>query len=350
MKNHFSGKITKLSVSFVLMLLISVFFCYAQEKIQLKIASLAPSRSPWDIQLKELAQEWYEITDGTVSVTFYDAMSLGGEKSVLQKLNPPRPGQKPPLDGAVLSTVGLNEMAPAARLYTLSIPFLIRSQAELDKVLDTYGDSLLKEFNAKGFNVIAWTNVGWLSFYTKDPYSDLKTLSKIKLASAGIDSPVLGETFRAAGLTVEDIQASKILRSLKSTGGVRGFFAVHMYAYVTGFYKAISYAMNTKMCPVMAGLVISNSAWNRIPEKYKPEMIAAVDRIKQKLNNSLDESDAMYVARMEKEGITMINPTPEELAAWERDFGKAVEAVNKKVPDAFDMDLFRKIKALLKRD
>lgn len=341
---------SRISTVFALIFLISGLSCYGQEKIQLKIASLAPSRSPWDIQLKELAQEWYEITDGTVSVTFYDVMSLGGEKSVLQKLNPPRPGQKPPLDGAVLSTVGLNEMAPEARIYTLSIPFLIRSQEELDKVLDTYGEDLLEEFDANGFNVIAWTNVGWLSFYTKDPYKDLSTLSEIKLASAGIDSPVLGETFRAAGLTVEDIQTSKILQSLKSSSGVRGFFAVHMYAYVTGFYKSINYALNTKMCPVMAGFVISNSSWNKIPEKYKPEMIAAVERIKQNLNDSLDESDAMYVSRMEKEGVTMINPTPEELAVWEGDFAEAVEAVNRKVPDAFDMDLFRKIKDLLERN
>ena len=211
-------------------------------------------------------------------------------------------------------------------------------------------EDLLEEFDANGFNVIAWTNVGWLSFYTKDPYKDLSTLREIKLASAGIDSPVLGETFRAAGLTVEDIQTSKILQSLKSSSGVRGFFAVHMYAYVTGFYKSINYALNTKMCPVMAGFVISNSSWNKIPEKYKPEMIAAVERIKQNLNDSLDESDAMYVSRMEKEGVTMINPTPEELAVWEGDFAEAVEAVNRKVPDAFDMDLFRKIKDLLERN
>ena len=50
---------------FILCLLLAgtVLACAAQERVQLKIASLAPARSPWDIQLKELAQEWYEITD-----------------------------------------------------------------------------------------------------------------------------------------------------------------------------------------------------------------------------------------------------------------------------------------------
>lgn len=351
MKTHNTTRMkrkTAVFAVFVCLFLTAGVFVSAQERIQLKIASLAPPRSPWDIQLKELAQKWYEITNGAVTVTFYDATSLGGEKSVLQKLNPPRPGQKPPLDGAVLSSVGLNEMAPDVHIYTLSIPFLIQNQGELDRVLDEFGDELLAEFDAKGFTVVAWTNVGWLSFYTKDPYNNLQSLSKIKIASAGLDSPVLGETFRAAGLSVEDIQSSKILQSLKSSSGVRGFSAVHMYAYVTGFYKNINYAMNTKMCPVMAGLVISNSSWERIPEKYKPEMIAAVEEIKQRLNDSLDESDALYVSRMEQEGVTMINPTPEELSAWERDFSKAVEEVNKKVPGAFDMDLYGKIKALLR--
>ena len=322
----------------------------AQEKIQLKIASPAPSRSPWDIQLRELAQEWSEITNGQVTITFYDTSSLGGEKSVLQRLNPPRPGQRPPLDGAVLTSVGLNEMAPAARIYTLSIPFLIQSQAELDAVLDAYGDSLAAEFGKQGFRLITWTNVGWLSFYTKEPFSSLAELSKIKLASAGLDSPTIGEVFRAAGLSVEDIQASKILQSLRSSSGVHGFYAVHMYAYVAGYYKGISYALNTKMCPVMAGLVISNSSWERIPDQYKPALIASIERVKQRLNDSLDESDARYVSMMESEGVAMINPTDAELAAWQRDFGRAVEAVSAKVPDAFDMALYRNIQSLLGKD
>ncbi len=325
------------------------FACAAQEKIQLKIASLAPARSPWDIQLRELAQEWSEITNGQVTITYYNTNSLGGEKSVLQRLNPPRPGQRPPLDGAVLSSVGLNEMAPNAKIYTLSIPFLIQNQDELDAVLDAYGDSLLSEFDKQGFRVIAWTNVGWLSFYTQEPFTNLAELSRIKLASAGLDSPTIGEVFRAAGLSVEDIQSSRVLQSLRSSSGVHGFYSVHMYAYVAGYYKGINYALNTKMCPVMAGLVISNSAWERIPDEYKPALLASVERVKQRLNASLDESDARYVAMMESEGVTMINPTAAEMAAWERDFQRAVEAVNARVPDAFDMELYRNIQNLLRK-
>ena len=49
------------------------------QRVTLKIASVAPSRSPWDIEQKKLAEEWARITDGRVTITFYDANAQGGE-------------------------------------------------------------------------------------------------------------------------------------------------------------------------------------------------------------------------------------------------------------------------------
>ena len=319
----------------------------AQAKIQLKIASVAPSRSPWDIEQRALAQEWSEITNGAVSVMFYDTTSLGGEKGVIQKFHSVRPGQKAPLDGAIFSTIGLHELAPSASIYTLSLPFLIQNQKELDLVLDTYGDRLKTEYRKAGFEMIAWTNVGWLSFYTKEPFKNLDELKRIKIASAGLDSPILGNSFRAAGFTIEDISQAKILQSLKSTGGVHGFFGVHMFAYVTGMSKNVNYALDTKLCPVLAGLVLSNEAWAKIPAQYKPAMIAAVDRMRKRLDASLDESDRKYMGNMTREGIKAIKPTSAELTQWESEFARDIDTVARTTPGAFDTATYRKIQEQL---
>jgi TRAP-type C4-dicarboxylate transport system substrate-binding protein len=58
----------------------------------------------------------------------------------------------------------------------------------------------------------------------------------------------------------------------------------------------------------MAGLVISRESWDRIPAEYKPAMIAAVERMRVRLNASLDESDRQYVAKMSAEGVKMVRP------------------------------------------
>lgn len=320
----------------------------AQQKIQLKIASPSPSRSPWDIEQRALAQEWSKITNGLVSVTFYDTHSLGGEKGVLQKFRSVRPGQKAPLDGAIFSTIGLSELAPNAHIYTLSMPFLIRSQEELDLVLAQYGSRFTDPIKAAGFELITWTNIGWLSFYTKEPFRTLPELKRIKIASAGLDSPVLGDSFTAAGFTIENIPASKLLQEIKGNTSIRGFYAVHLFSYVTGLSKSVSHALDTKLCPVMAGLVISRESWDRIPAEYKPAMIAAVERMRVRLNASLDESDRQYVAKMSAEGVKMVRPTGAELTAWETEFTRDIDAISRAAPGAFDLDLYRKIQALLK--
>jgi TRAP-type C4-dicarboxylate transport system substrate-binding protein len=329
------------------LLLIALYAAQAQNKIQLKIASVAPSRSPWDIEQRALAQEWSEITGGLVTVTFYDTYSLGGEKSVIQKFRSVRPGQKAPLDGAIFTTVGLHELAPDASIYTLSLPFLIRSQNELDAVLDRFGPALIAKYKKAGFEMIAWSNVGWLSFFTKDSYATLPELKKIKIASAGLDSPVLGDGFRAAGFSIEDLGPGKLLQSLKSAGGVRGYFSVHLFAYVTGLSKATKYSLDAKLCPVMAGFVMSNDSWARVPEQYRPAMIAAAKRMKARLDASLETTDREYVEKMKADGVHMIVPTAAELAAWDAEFARDIDKVNRSVPGSFDIALYRDIQNFL---
>ena len=153
----------KKKLFFAFFVLVMVSGIFAQQKIVLKIANSAPARTPWDIELKKLAQEWNKITKGLVSVRFMDMTVLGGEKAGVVKMKPSRPGQRPQIDGAILTPVGLNELAPNAKIFTLSLPFLIQSQEELDLVLSKYGYAFESEIQKNGCKLITWSNVGWLS-------------------------------------------------------------------------------------------------------------------------------------------------------------------------------------------
>ena len=87
---------------FLSVLLLSFFSVYGQV-INIKIANIAPERSPWDIELKKMAQEWNKITNGKVRLTFINAVTLGDETGVIKKITSVRPGQKSPLQGGVFS-------------------------------------------------------------------------------------------------------------------------------------------------------------------------------------------------------------------------------------------------------
>ncbi len=331
-------------------LFVSLFFCSYSEVITLKIASVAPARSPWDIELKKMAQEWTRITKGQVKLQFYDMTVLGGEKAGLQKLKSTRPGQRAPIDGALFSTVGLHELAPTAGFYTLSVPFLIQSQDELDLVLSKYGKEMEKKVEKAGCKIIAWSNVGWLSFYTKDSYSTLGELKKIKMAVSGLDSPVLSDCLKISGFNIENVSANKFVQSLKSRGGARGFFAVPLLAYAGGFYKDIDYVLDAKLCPVMGAFVISNDAWKRIPDEFKAALLESTAKTTKMLNAALEKTDRDCIAKMANSGCKLIVPTKDELNAWALEFEKNANEVINANSQALNASLFSRIHALLAKN
>lgn len=72
-------KFKKVIFSGIFVLFVSV--CFAQT---LKIASIAPARSVWDIEANKLAQDWYNLTNGKVQMKFMNATAMG-EKQALSK-------------------------------------------------------------------------------------------------------------------------------------------------------------------------------------------------------------------------------------------------------------------------
>ncbi len=319
------------------------------QKINIKIASIAPARSPWEIEQKRLAQEWSRITNGEVNMTFYSTSALGGESAVLKKMRAVRPGQKSPLDGAILSTIGLYELAPKTDVYTLSVPFLFRSQEELDAVLEYAGEGMKQAIADEGYVVLGWFNVGWLTFYTKDPISSLDDLKKVKLSTGGQDSATLGHAFKIAGFNTEDVPSEKMLQSLKSANGVRGFFSVPMYAYAAQYSKNINYALDTSISPVLAAFVVSKSAWDSIPDRYKPELMEAVRKTGEKFVSTQKETDRQYLDMMAAEGVTLIKLEGAQREKWEEDFNKEVPKMTQGRDPLFNSEYLKTIQEILAR-
>lgn len=327
----------------------TVFICgFTQNHIELKIATVAPARSPWDIKLRQLAQEWNKITNGEVSMKFFDMVVLGGEKVGIQRMRSARKGQRPQIDGSILSLVGLNELAPAARIFTLSAPFLIQTQEELDMVLENYGKSFEDEIQKSGCHLLTWSNVGWFSFYTKEPYSNLNELKKLKIICSN-DTQDLTNVLKVSGFNVEPVPPAKYQQALKTSSNIKGFSAVHLLTYATGLYKDVSYVLNVKMCPVMAGFVMSEESWALIPEKYKPEMLAALERMRKDLNDALEEMDKDCLNKMTAAGLKLISLTPDEVAEWTREFNKAAVVVSDALPTILNMDVYNKAADMLKK-
>ena len=330
----------KLLFAFFVLMMVSGIF--AQQKIVLKIASSAPARTPWDIELKKLAQEWNKITKGLVSVRFMDMTVLGGEKAGVVKMKPSRPGQRPQIDGAILSPVGLNELAPNAKIFTLSLPFLIQSQEELDLVLSKYGYAFENEIQKNRCKLITWSNVGWLSFYTKDSYSSLDELKKIKMICVN-DTKDFIDVLNISGFNILPVDPAKFNQEIKTTGGARSFTSISILTYTLRLYKDVSYMLDARLCPIMAGFVIADESWALIPDEYKPAMLEAMNKTTKKLNAALEDMEMDYLKKMRQDGLNIISLNPQQKKEWTKEFYEDMKKVQRKMPNLINAEIYEKI-------
>ncbi len=319
---------------------------FAQKRITLKVASSAPSRSPWDIQMKKLSQQWAKITKGQVRIKFYPMSSMGGESAAIQRMRPPRPGRRPSIDGAVLSPVGLNTLAPQAKLFTLAAPFLIQNRHELDIVLKKYGHLFEKKIEESGCKILTWSNAGWLTFYTKKPYSNLRELKNLKIACSN-DSQDFVDILKICGFNTYAIPPSKFNQAIKSSRGAEGFSGVHIMTFAMGLYKDISYILEAQVSPMMSGFVISEESWKLVPEKYKAELLKSLEEMNKRISDDLEKMEADYLRDMKRAGVKVLPLSEAEKEKWTKEFYNDMQRVNKQKPNILNIDAYEKISKLL---
>lgn len=329
--------------------LVSLFGATMFAKTVIKIASVAPARSSWDVDQRTIASDWLKITGGEVELQFMSSDSMGGESGVVQKLNSVRPGQKPPIGGAVFTSLGADGFCPESHIMTLCVPFLFHSQEEVNAVLNEFTPQMQKPFGQKGYVVLGWFNIGWAYFFTKNPVRTPSDLQKQRLSVGGMTSPMLANAFKAAGYLTQDVPADKLLQSMKTPGGVEGVFTIPMYAYAAQYCKTLTNCLNAPLAPVMVAFVISKAEWDAIPEKYKPELLKSVQRAQDKFIQNQQKADAEYLKRCENAGVTLYTPNDSAMKVWRDEFESKSRYMYDLATPVADKGFYEQIVAFLKK-
>ena len=315
--------------------------------VTIKSASVAPARSSWDVQQRQIAKEWAKITNGEVILQFMTSDAMGGESGVVKKLNAVRPGQKAPIGGAIFTSMGLSDFAPDSNVMTLCAPCLFRSQDEVNAVLEKFTPTMQKALDDKGYVVLGWFNIGWAYFFTSKPAHVPNELKKLRLAVGGLTSPSLSNAFKSAGYLTQDVPADKLMQSI-SSGDVEGLFTIPMYAYAAQYYKSLVHAVNVPLAPVMVGFIMNKKDWEAIPEKYKPALIESIKRAENQFIADQKKMDAEYLKRCSDGGCTIYNPTAAEEKIWENSFKSDLHFMCEGTNPVVNKEFYDKIAAFLK--
>ncbi|MDR1216429.1 MAG: TRAP transporter substrate-binding protein DctP [Treponema sp.] len=311
---------------------------FAQKKVTIKLASLVPEGTDWGRALNRMAKEWSDATNGQVQLIVYHNGSQGSnEADILRKLK----GNQ--IQAAVFTSMGMSLISP--EIMTLSTPFLIRDNRELDLVLSAVKPDLESKIQKGGYVSLAWAKSGWIRIFSKAPILVPDDLKRQKLGTSN-DTPAMNQAFKAMGYQLVPVDFNSILPSLQS-GMID---AVYQSPAAAAGYQLFGVAKNItsfNIAPFMGGIVMNRAAWRSIPDQYKPQILNICKQIEKEISSAIDQIEASAIRIMSNNGLIINNITPTQAQLWFADVEKATPGLLE--DGVFDRPLYLKIKGLLGR-
>lgn len=141
----------------------------AQGPTTIRLATVAPEGSSWMRVFRAWDASLKKETNGQVQIRFYAGSSQGDERDFVRKM---RAGQ---MDAAAVTTTGLGIVVRS--VLALTAPGLILDYQTMDRVRDRLAPELDKEFEAEGYKLLGWGDVGKTRIFST---RELKRPSDIK--------------------------------------------------------------------------------------------------------------------------------------------------------------------------
>lgn len=168
-----------------------------------------------------------------------------------------------------------------------------------------------------------------MRFFSKNPIHTPDNLKSAKLFSwAGDDQYV--ELWKNAGFNPIPLPATEISTALQ-TGLINTVPTTPEAAVLLQWYNQAPNMTDLDWAVLLGGLVVSKSAWDKVPADLRPKLLEAARTAGHRLRDMSREGLVQAVEAMQKRGLTVVKTTSGERDQWR----KAVEAAYPKIRGSF---------------
>jgi TRAP-type C4-dicarboxylate transport system substrate-binding protein len=304
-------------------------------QVIIKLASMVPENTDWGQAVNKLAAEWSRVTGGEVQLRVYANGTQGTEDEVLRKLNTNT------IQAAIFTSFGMTKLAPD--ILTLSCPFLIRSDAELDEVLKNVKGDFEAKINSQNYYALALVKAGWVRFFSRNPVLVPGDLKKQKLGSIPSE-PQMAQVFRSMGYQVVMVEQNRILIALNG-GTIDAIYMSPIFAAGAQYFGVAKNMASINIAPFMGGIVLNKQAWEAIPERHRAELIRVTRRVAGELEASLLKLENETIRQMKQNGLRENQLSPQQREEWYADMARAIPGL---LGGAFDRAMYNRIEGILK--
>ena len=274
--------------------------------IVIKLATLAPIGSPWCDILMDVVQEWQEVTDNRVQVKVYPGGVAGDERDLITKMRLDH------IQAAAMTATGISEIDKG--IFGLSLPLMLQDYHQLDWLRDQINDELIRRLDEAGFVVLAWADVGWVYWFSRQPIYTPEDLQKQRIFT-WFGGPNVEELWNSGGFQTVTIAIMDLLPALQ-TGLVDVLEATPLSAATFQWFGIAKYMNPVKWSVLTGGIVITKLAWERIPAELRPKLRASIERHQERIKNETRHMDDEAIRVMKEYGLQVVDVTPEQWEHW----------------------------------
>lgn len=290
----------------------------AADKVELRMATLAPSGSRWEKVLSEGGSKIATGTEDRVTVKYYADAGQGDERDYIRKIGA---GQ---LDGAAVTSVGLAMIDPSIKV--LELPMMYDSIEEMDYVRKKMWKHFQAKFKKKGYQLGEAGDVGWVYFLSKKKVESLKDLKDQKIWMWS-DDDVVKAMYKQLGVSGVPLGVPEVEPNLTS-GKINACYGPPLAAMTLGWAPPkIKYMTSMPMAYSIGATVIKLTALEKIDKADLKTMEKVSKKISKNLMKAVRKDNIQSQKELKRKGVTVVE-TPADMIA---DFRTAAEAVWKKL-------------------
>ena len=286
---------------------LAVASSFANAATTIKIATAAPDGTAWMREMRAGAEAIKKGTAERVEIKFYPGGVMGDEPTVLRKI---KIGQ---LQGGAFTGGELSQVDKDAQIY--SLPFVFKTQDEVDKVRTQLDPLLKQKLEKDGFEILGISGGGFAYLVS---VNDIKGKDDLKAAKVWIPQGdrIAEASFKAGGVTPIPLPLADVYTSLQ-TGLIDAAANTPAGTIAFQWHTKVRHMIDLPLTYVVGILIVDKKAYDGLsPEDRKivsDELGAAFVRL-EKINR---DDNAQAREALQKQGIAISKPSAADTAAWE---------------------------------
>ncbi len=285
----------------------------------LKIATLAPEGSGWTEALHRIDQRIREATNDSVQLKVYAGGIQGDEPVVLRKM---RIGQ---LHGGGFAGPSMSQILPD--ILALQLPFLFRDYSEVDFVLENTKDLFSKRYRKRGYVNLGWADIGFVHLLSQVPISTLGDIQSHPVWRLE-GEPITEILFRLGNVYSAPLTIPDVLLGLQ-TNLVSVVYASPAAAIVLQWFSRVSYINELPINFALGAFLLSDRAYNSIPEAYRQTLRAISEEEMRALSLEMRRENVEALSVLQSNGVQINKVSALDLNTFEELVQETVEELLK---------------------